>query len=364
MQIVTSPNMLLSRFLWIVFTLQCAIFSTLSWSKSENDQESAFISMMVNEHKFNAEQLAQLMNSAAKEQTVIDAIKRPWEAKPWYQYYPIFLTEKRLQKGLSFYQTHRETLARAEKVYGVPSEIIVAILGIESFYGTYKGNYSAFNALYTLGFYYPPRASFFKKEFAQLLLLAKEEQFNPSELQSSYAGALGWGQFIPSSYRHYAVDFDNDGVRDLLNNPVDAIGSIANYFNKNGWRNGEPVAYPVNVSTEHAKPWLRKSLKYRETLRQLKDSGVSMNVELAQTYALDDAQEQWDNIADDSSAKLLDFVQSEGKIYWLGLRNFYVITRYNHSKLYAMVAFQFSRQLAQEMQKIDKKAAEASLDDA
>jgi membrane-bound lytic murein transglycosylase B len=352
-----SLRLVVNALLVIPFT----VITTVSSAETTTDKEAAFIENMVNEHKFNRETAQQVLNRAEKDQAVIDAIKRPWEAKPWHQYYPIFLTEKRLEKGLAFYQTHRTTLARAEEKYGVPAEMIVAILGIESFYGTYKGTYSALNALYTLGFHYPPRASFFKKELAQLLMLANEEQFDASALKSSYAGALGWGQFIPSSYRHYAVDFDNDGVRDLLNNPVDAIGSIANYFKRNGWQRGEAVAFPVNATSKQAKPWLRKSLKYRETFGQLQQAGINLNVETAQHYAIDSPDAQWQNIGQKSSVKLLDFAQPHGKDYWLGLKNFYVITRYNHSKLYAMVAFQFSRQLAMGIKTIDEKAQENAI---
>ncbi|WP_339766866.1 lytic murein transglycosylase B [uncultured Paraglaciecola sp.] len=348
----------------VIFALFFTTISPLSSAETLNTDEKAFVQMMVNEHQFDAKKLEQQMASAVKEQSVIEAIKRPWEAKPWHQYYPIFLTDKRLKKGLEFYQAHRETLARAEKTYGVPAEMIVAILGIESFYGTYTGNYSAFNALYTLGFHYPPRKTFFKKEFAQLLLLAEDEKFDASGLKSSYAGALGWGQFIPSSYRHYAVDFDDDGVRDLLNNPVDAIGSIANYFKRNGWKAGEPVAFPVDATSEQAKPWLKKSLKYRNTFQQVTEAGIRLNALSAQTYAIDNAQSQWGNIPADSESKLFDFAQPNGVDYWLGLKNFYVITRYNHSKLYAMVAFQFSRQLAQGITAIDDKAAQVDINNA
>ncbi|WP_166423327.1 lytic murein transglycosylase B [Paraglaciecola sp. 20A4] len=347
----------------VIFALCISAISPLGAAESVNTAEEAFIKMMVNDHQFDAKKLKQQMISAVKEQNVIDAIKRPWEAKPWHQYYPIFLTDKRLEKGLKFYQAHRDTLARAEKKYGVPAEMIVAILGIESFYGTYTGNYSAFNALYTLGFHYPPRKSFFRKEFAQLLLLARDEKFEPSQLKSSYAGALGWGQFIPSSYRHYAVDFDDDGVRDLLNNPVDAIGSIANYFKRNGWKAGEPVAFPVDATREQAKPWLKNSLKYRDTFQQLTDAGIQLNVQTAQTYAIENAQSQWIKIPGVSESKLFDFAQPKGVDYWLGLKNFYVITRYNHSKLYAMVAFQFSRQLAQGISVIDDKTAQMDIND-
>jgi membrane-bound lytic murein transglycosylase B len=358
-----SCNRLFYRVPHVLLALHLVALATTSHAQPLPEAKTAFLESLVTEHNLHRETVQHLLNKAEKDQAVIDAIKRPWEAKPWHQYYPIFLTEKRLQKGLQFYQAHRETLARAEEKYGVPAEMIVAILGIESFYGAYKGTYSALNALYTLGFYYPPRASFFKKELAQLILLANEEEFDATQLQSSYAGAMGWGQFIPSSYRHYAVDFDNDGVRDLLNNPVDAIGSIANYFKRNGWQRGESVAFPINVTPENAKPWLRKPLKYRDTFAQLHQANISLDAATAKSVGIEKAQEQWNGLPDNSSAKLLDFAQSSGHDYWIGLKNFYVITRYNHSKLYAMVAFQFSQQLASGINSLDGDAQRSSQDE-
>ncbi|MBL4631129.1 MAG: lytic murein transglycosylase B, partial [Paraglaciecola sp.] len=255
-----------------------------------------------------------------------------WEAKPWHQYYPIFLTEKRLTKGLEFWKTHQKTLARAEQETGVPAEIIIAIIGVETFYGTYTGKYSVLDALVTLGFHYPPRATFFRSELAQLFLLAREEKFDITELKGSYAGAMGWGQFISSSYRHYAVDFDGDGVRDLLNNPVDAIGSVANYFKKHHWRPNSDIAFKAQVSGTQYSALLSKKLKYSNQWSQLQDAGVSISAA---------------KLSQDMSVKLFEFKQAKGKEYWVGLPNFYVITRYNHSPLYAMAIFQFSQQLKQ-----------------
>ncbi|MEO0369611.1 MAG: lytic murein transglycosylase B, partial [Pseudomonadota bacterium] len=197
-----------------------------------------FVEDMVSEHNFDRAEVEALLNKAKMSDTVLEAIQRPWEAKPWHQYYPIFLTEKRVQKGVEFWNSYADDLQRAEAELGVPAEMIVAIIGVETFYGTYKGKYSVLDALFTLGFHYPPRAKFFRSELQQYMLLSREENFDPLELKGSYAGAMGLGQFISSSYRHYAIDFDGDGVRDLLNNPVDAIGSVANYFKKHGWKKG------------------------------------------------------------------------------------------------------------------------------
>ena len=310
------------------------LLTTLTATASLQSLQKEFVDLMVDTHQFDRTFIEKSLAKATKNEKILTSIAKPWEAKPWHQYYPIFLTEKRLKKGLEFWQQHQTTLAKAEQETGVPAQIIVAIIGVETFYGTYKGKYSVLDALVTLGFHYPPRAKFFRSELAQLFLLAKEEGFDVSALKGSYAGAMGWGQFISSSYRHYAVDFDGDGVRDLLNNPIDAIGSVANYFKKHGWKGGESVAFPAEVSGSEYKMLLSKSLKYSHTWQQLQQANVSIS----------DA-----NLPSDTSVKLLAFQQPNNKEYWIGLKNFYVITRYNHSPLYAMAVFQFSEQLKQAM---------------
>ncbi len=293
--------------------------------------ELAFVKQYSND-KLSPNELTMRLKQAQKNQSVIDAITRPWEAKPWYQYYPIFLTDKRLQAGLAFWQKYQTTIERAAKRYQVNPEIIVAIIGIETFYGEYKGKYKVLDSLYTLGFHYPPRGRFFRKELANLLQLAKEEQLSLESLQGSYAGAMGYGQFIPSSYRHYAVDFDNDGKRDLINNPVDAIGSVANYFHRHGWQEGEAVAIRLNVTGNQAP----KVQTWNGAKPQLKVAEIlSPELSLMKSQDIDINQK----------GLLIDLKQANGKEYWLGLHNFYVITRYNHSPLYAMAAYQFSQQL-------------------
>jgi membrane-bound lytic murein transglycosylase B len=306
--------------------------SGFSIQASPSELQKHFIDLMVDKHQFDRKMVKSTLEKATKNDTILQSIAKPWEAKPWYQYYPIFLTEKRLSKGLTFWKTHQKTLARAEQETGVPAEIIVAIIGVETFYGTYKGKYSVLDALVTLGFHYPPRAKFFRSELAQLFLLAKEENFDITELKGSYAGAMGWGQFISSSYRYYAVDFDGDGVRDLLNNPKDAIGSVANYFKKHHWKANTDVAFKAQVNGTQYPELLSKSLKYSHQWSQLQDAGVTIAAS---------------NLSKDMSVKLFKFEQKDNNEYWVGLPNFYVITRYNHSPLYAMAVFQFSQQLKQ-----------------
>lgn len=284
---------------------------------------------------FSKDEVESFLAKAKYNQAVIDAITRPWEAKPWHVYYPIFLTEKRLNAGLAFWKKHEKTIADAAAKYQVEPQIIVAIIGIETFYGQYTGNYPAIDALYTLGFYYPPRATFFRKEFGELMKLVKEEHLDINNLKGSYAGAMGYGQFIPSSYRHYAVDFDGNGNRDLLKSPEDAIGSVANYFHKHGWQANAPVALPLvnhSQTAPKAKIWAGEKLNY-------KVSDI-----LSPTLTLANAR----NLPTSQKAMLIELEQANHKDYWLGLNNFYVITRYNRSPLYSMAVYQFSQQLKQQ----------------
>src|SRR5690554_2501703 len=300
-----------------------------------NEEYEQFIALMVDKHQFQREHVTELLQQAQRNEAILEAIARPWEAKPWHQYYPIFLTEKRLEAGLKFWQEHADTLARAEHQFGVPAEIIVAIIGVETFYGGYLGKYSVLDALYTLGFYYPPRAKFFRSELEQYLLLTREENLPATELMGSYAGAMGYGQFISSSYRHYAVDFDGDNVRDLLGNPVDAIGSVANYFSRHGWQADAPVAVPLAANDKH-QHLVSKGLKPEQSIAELQQQGLTLP-----------ATQQLPTTA---KAKVFAFELEDGHEHWLGLQNFYVITRYNHSPLYAMAVYQFSQQLQQARQ--------------
>jgi membrane-bound lytic murein transglycosylase B len=281
---------------------------------------------------FSETQINDFLAKAQYNQKVIDAISRPWEAKPWHQYRPRFLTEARLKAGLAFWQANEASLSRAAETFGVEPQMIVAIIGIETHYGKTMGSFPVRDALYTLGFYYPPRASFFLKELAELQQLEKDEQLDLATLKGSYAGAMGLGQFMPSSYRYYAVDFDGDGRRDLLGSVDDAIGSVANYFHQHGWQPGAPVAIRVMPRTDispDARLWDGKPLSMSVAEVLGKDLGLSDSRDL--------------NAA--QPAMLVKLEQENSNEYWLGLKNFYVITRYNRSPLYAMAAYEFSEQL-------------------
>ncbi len=316
--------------------LSAAVFAAVSFSPAAEVKSTSaaqlkaeFIKQQVADGLPEREVKA-LLDKAVYRQEVIDAVTRPWEAKPWYQYYPIFLTEKRLNAGIKFWNTYHKDIAEAARQFNVDPQIIVAVIGVETFYGRYLGKYSVLDALYSLGFYYPPRGKFFRGELGHLFHLIDEENLDVSKLKGSYAGAMGYGQFIPSSYRRYSVNFDKQAGRDLIQSPVDAIGSVANYLHKHGWRKGAAVALPlVTEKTPEAKVW----------------SGERLNLTAADILSPTVYLKDNVDLSVSQPATLIELRQPEAKEYWLGLKNFYVITRYNRSPLYAMAVYQFSRQL-------------------
>lgn len=300
-------------------------------SEAIEAEKSAFIESLANEHNLDPEYIRSILNDAERNEDVLAAIQRPWEARPWYRYYSIFLTERRVEQGVKFWHEHAQTLERAEQEYGVPAELIVAIIGVETFYGQYMGNYRVLDSLYSLGFYYPPRQRFFRSELGEFIRLASNEQLDIHSVKGSYAGAMGYGQFISSSYRAYAVDFDDDGRRDLLTNQVDAIGSVANYFARHRWQRGNPVAVPAwpNRVDDISQLTAGRGQTLTHTVGELRAAGVDFVTQMP----------------DDTPARLFEFEQEEGASYWVGLPNFYSITRYNHSPLYAMAVYLLSEEL-------------------
>ncbi|MBQ75600.1 MAG: lytic murein transglycosylase B [Gammaproteobacteria bacterium] len=304
---------------------------TMDYSRRE--EVRSFARELAESDGFTADGLLTVFRQAKYKQTIIDAISRPAErVLTWNEYQDIFLTKNRISAGRKFMMDNREALTAAYAKYGVPPVIVAAIIGVETMYGKHKGNYRVLDALMTLAFDYPPRSSFFRKELREFILLVREENQLVTELQGSYAGAMGYGQFIPSSYRYYAIDFDGDGVRDIWNNPTDAIGSVANYFSEHGWRKGETVV--VNALLDKMEDSLvdsqfNVSLKPSSTVGAMRELGVKPLIEIDETLEV-------------SPMKLAG---KNGDEYWLGMHNFYVITRYNHSKLYAMAVFQLSEAL-------------------
>ena len=297
---------------------------------SKREEVRQFAEELAKSEGFTAEGLLYVLGQAEYKQSIIDAISRPAERTlTWSKYQDIFLTSRRISDGQKFMFDNAKALETAYKKYGVPPVIVTAIIGVETMYGRHRGNYRVLDALATLAFDYPPRSKFFKKELKEFILLVREENQDITDLKGSYAGAMGYGQFIPSSYRHYSVDFDGDGVRDIWNNKTDAIGSVANYFARHGWREGEEVVTRINPEVDVEGSIFNVSLKPSSTIGELAELGIIVNMELAGTTKV-------------SPMKLIG---KEGDEYWLGLHNFYVITRYNHSKLYAMAIFQLSEAL-------------------
>lgn len=294
----------------------------------EHPKAQAFIARMVADHGFDEQAVRAVLARAEYKQSIIDAMTRPAEKTlTWKEYRQIFLKEKRIQGGRDFMREHAAIFDRAEEKYGVPREIITAVIGVETRYGSNKGSYRVIDALATLGFDYPPRARFFEKQLEHAFLLAREQGLDVAELTGSYAGAMGYGQFIPSSYRDFAVDFDGDGVADIWNNVEDAIGSVANYFHRHKWNTGAPVAHPVTLSQAVEDSVINDSLAPKHDATALRSWGVQLP----------------DSVYGSEPAALIKYNGAEGEEYWAGWYNFYVITRYNHSRLYAMAVYQLSQ---------------------
>ncbi len=292
------------------------------------------IDEMVTKEGFERAPLEALFAGAHRKDSILEAIARPAEkTKPWHEYRKIFVTEDRTQQGVEFVKRYGAELRRAEREYGVPVEIIAAIIGVETRYGRHTGRYRVIDALSTLAFDYPPRSPFFSGELHAYLLMTREQSLPPAELKGSYAGAMGYGQFIPSSYRAYAVDFDHDGVTDIIGNPVDAIGSVANYFKQHQWRPGLPVVASAEISEGYRAEWANDGLKPRRSLSEFNAAGIRSTQPMAP----------------ETPATLMAFEGEDGPEYWLGWHNFYVITRYNHSAMYAMSVFQLSEAIGQRL---------------
>lgn len=298
---------------------------------SDRPEVATFIDDMVAKHAMDRDYLAGMLGEAKYQQSIIDAISRPAEKRlAWYEYRRIFMDDKRINNGAAFLKKHAATFDRMEQELGVSRYVVAAIIGVETRYGTYTGNYRVLDALATLGFDYEPRAKFFRGQLEELFVLAKEQNFDVTELKGSYAGAMGYGQFIPSSYRHYAIDFDGDHIVDILNNPVDAIGSVGNYLAKHGWQRNAPIVVPAVVVADLDESVLNDSLTPKRTVAELSELG----------FGHESAA-----VSDDMEATAVKLRVKHGEEYWLGLKNFYAITRYNRSRLYAMAVFQLSQAL-------------------
>ena len=301
---------------------------TAAASVAAHPGADSFAEKLADDDGLDLEYVRSMIENAEYKQSIIDAITRPAEAKPWHEYRKIFLRETRIDGGVEFWRANQALVERVAAEFQVPAEFILAIIGIETNYGLNTGNYRVLDALVTLGFYYPRRGEFFARELAEYFRLSREESLPLEEIKGSYAGAMGLGQFIPSSYRAYAVDFDDSGSRDLWRSLPDALGSVANYLKVHGWNDQLPTILPVrsvpDALDEDFNP------KPRHTIAELLDMGV----------AFDPA-----GLPPDTPATLIELEGGDGPEYWIGLNNFYVITRYNRSPLYAMAVSQLADEL-------------------
>ena len=305
-----------------------SLIMTPAFANSELPELDKFIDEMVEEHAFDRAELETLFAQVEVKDSILKAISRPAEkSKPWYEYREIFLDQARINAGVAYWKKHADTLKRAEKELGVPAEIILAILGVETRFGGNMGSFRVVDALSTLAFRYPPRSPFFRSELKNFLILTREEEMSQLEPVGSYAGAMGLGQFMPSSFREYAVDFDNDGHRDIWNNPTDAIGSIANYLRRHGWQPGESIVHATEYEgNDLPQDLIDRGLKPTVTREELRKSGLS-------TDKLPEGED---------AITVFSLTQPDGEELWLGRQNFYAITRYNHSRMYAMAVIQLS----------------------
>ncbi len=294
-------------------------------AKTPDQLRAEFIDLMVSKHGFSRDRVTRTLYKAQLRRPILEAIARPAEKRlNWSEYRAIFVKPARIDGGVAFWRRNADTLARAEREYGVPPHIIVAILGVETRYGANTGGYRVLDALHTLGFHYPRRGKFFREQLNHFLRFSREEKIDPVVPTGSYAGAMGMPQFMPDSFRVYAVDYDGDGRRDIWHNPQDVIGSVANYFVKKGnWKRGQPVTYPASGANASHKKLIDAGAKPRLKAAKLAAAGIDVS-----------------RVPQDAEVSLLEFTTHDGKEYWIGMDNFYAIMRYNPRTKYAMAVYQ------------------------
>jgi membrane-bound lytic murein transglycosylase B len=341
----------------IIYALSLLLmcFATPSAHSAELPGISEFIDEMVLKHDFKRAKLEKIFTQAQYIPSVISIISRPATTRPWLIYRAAFVNSQRIKFGLAFWEKHRKALRRAEQEYGVPQEIILAVIGVETIYGQDAGTFRTLDVLTTLAFDYPSRAAFFRSELENLLLLAREQHIDLLSLHGSFAGAMGMPQFMPSSYRHYAVDFNGNHKIDLLGEADDAIASVANYLKGYGWiskipeltqsadaseslpREGLPVVAPITVRAQVSEEICAGEITTPRTLAEWSAEGIVPNASLPSGQ----------------TARLSDFTVGEGKEFWLAFNNFEVIRHYNNSDFYAMTVFQLAAALKEEDRKIN-----------
>jgi len=306
----------------------CFTAPTDAASPDEHPVMRRLMDEMVTKHAFTHKELSDWLSHAEIRDDIIEAVHRPKEGLPWHEYRKLFVNDERARRGLKFWKANAETVFRASHEYGVPPEIIVSIIGVETFYGRQGGAYRVLDALVTLTLHFPERSDFFRNQLVEFLLLARELGLNPLSIKGSYAGAMGIPQFISSSYRRYAVDFDGDDKRDLTD-VEDAIGSVSNFLKEHGWKRGEPIVSDVKLNGSMY-AWLENNgLEPRISVQYLSRYGILPVQRI-------DAQQL---------AALVAFEGESAPIHRLVYNNFYVITRYNRSKNYAMAVVELSEML-------------------
>jgi len=300
---------------------------------AEREDVRQFIAEMVEMHGFKERELRRLFSRARYQPAIIRAMTPPPEApvKSWQGYRSMFVSRDRIDAGARFRTRHAATLERAEREFGVPADIIVAIIGVETVYGRNMGSYRILDALSTLAFDFPRRSEFFRSELENFLLYAREASIDVLAAQGSYAGAFGMPQFMPGTFRRFAVDFDGDGQRDLHASPDDAIGSVANFLKAHGWEAGQPIAARAQVNGESYRKLIDAGIKPLHRIADLPAYGVGAAVPLP--------AEAWCALVE---------LETPGQSpeYWVGLQNFYALTRYNRSSFYAIAVVELAREIA------------------
>ena len=325
--------MLLKKITSFVCSILVLLVFSLAHAQNfvEREEVRAYIDELSGSYGFSKNNLEKVLSDHKPNKRIIDLISRPSEKRlQWHEYRKILVDEARIKLGVEFWNENIVALSEAEQVYSVAPEIIVAIIGVETRYGKIMGSYPVVEALATLAFDYPPRAKFFRKELTEFFILTRDQKLDPASLTGSYAGAMGYGQFIPSSYRAYAVDFDGDNFKDIWNNKADAIGSVANYFSRHGWQGDGPVIVRGYKTSHNLDVTANESLEPKFLAGDLRKKGIR------------------NNLADNTKVALFEMQGERGQEYWLGLSDFYVITRYNRSSMYALAVFQLSQAIKQE----------------
>ncbi len=299
----------------------------------QRDDVRAFVGRLSEQHGMDPASVERTLAAARVQPSILEAISRPAEkVKPWHEYRKIFLTEERIAAGAKFWREHAELLQRVYRETGVSPSVIAGIIGVETYYGRITGRHRVLDALATLAFEYPRRSSFFTRELEEFFLMTREQSLDPESLTGSYAGAMGLPQFIPSSYRAYAADGDGDGRIDLWDSVPDVLASVANYLSVHGWRGDEPVVAPAVVDGNTAQGLADQGLKPTTTVGALWDAGVGLAGPVPEGR--------------DSAAGLFELEGEDGALHWAGFNNFYVITRYNRSLMYALAVTQLGDAVA------------------